>query len=201
MEVLVCILAGYLLGGLNPAALLAKKKQVDLKENGTGNLGATNTFMVIGRGYGILVMILDIIKGFLAVKLMELLFPRYVLAGLIGGVSAVVGHVFPIYMGFKGGKGLAAFAGLILASDPVLFLILLVVCMALMLIIDYAVVLPISATLLYPVVAALHHYDPAAWLLVLGVSILVFCTNWKSLRKVLNGEEIRFREYFKKSAT
>lgn len=198
MEIVICILVGYLLGTLSPAALLSKVKRIDLKEEGTGNLGATNTFMVIGRGYGVLVMLLDIAKAFFTVKLMQLLFPRFVLGGLLAGVSAVVGHVFPFYMGFKGGKGLAAFAGMILAFDGMMFVILAVVCLTLMLIIDYAVVLPISASVLFPVVTALRYDNWGVILLALGVSVLIFLKNWSNLQKAVNGEVVKFREYFHK---
>lgn len=199
MEIVICLLAGYLLGTLSPAAMLSRLKQINLKEQGTGNLGATNTFMVIGKGYGVLVMLLDIAKAFFAVELMAFLFPRLVVGKLLAGVGAVLGHVFPFYMKFKGGKGLAAFAGMILAFDAKIFIILLVVCVALMLIINYAVVLPISAAVLFPVLTALRYDSVSENLLVLAVSILIIVKNWSNVQKARNGEVVKFREYFQKT--
>lgn len=200
MELFFCILLGYLLGTLSPAAILAFVKQINLKEQGTGNLGATNTFMVIGRGYGIMVMLLDITKAFLAVKLAGYLFPRAMLGGLVSGISAVLGHVFPFYMKFKGGKGLAAYAGLILAFDGWIFLALLIICMTCMLIVNYAVALPMSAAVLFPIFAALRYKNLLIFLLTLAVSILIIVKNWSNLRKAMNGEVVKFREYFNKTA-
>lgn len=200
MEFVICILLGYLVGTLNPAALLAKLKEVDLKGQGTHNLGATNTFMVIGRGYGILVMVLDIAKAFLVVKAAQLMFPKVMLAGLLAGCSAVCGHVWPFYMRFKGGKGLAAFAGMILAFDATIFAILVVLCFGLMFAFNYAVVLPISASILFPIVTALRYPNPAIIVPVVLVSLLVLVKNWASLRKAWRGEVVKFTEYFKKTA-
>lgn len=200
MEIAICILLGYLVGTLNPAALLAKIKEVDLKGQGTHNLGATNTFMVIGRGYGILVMVLDIAKAFLVVKAAQLMFPKMMLAGLLAGCSAVCGHVWPFYMKFKGGKGLAAFAGMILAFDAAIFAILVVVCFGLMFAFNYAVVLPISAAILFPVVTAIRYPDLTVIIPVVLVSLLVLVKNWSSLRKAWRGEVVKFTEYFKKTA-
>ena len=200
MEIAICILLGYLVGTLNPAALLAKIKEVDLKGQGTHNLGATNTFMVIGRGYGILVMVLDIAKAFLVVKAAELMFPKMMLGGLLAGCSAVCGHVWPFYMKFKGGKGLAAFAGMILAFDAVIFAILVIVCFGLMFAFNYAVVLPISAAILFPVVTAIRYPDLTIIIPVVLVSLLVLVKNWSSLRKAWRGEVVKFTEYFKKTA-
>ena len=199
MEILFCILMGYLMGTLSPAAVLSKVKQIDLKEKGTGNLGATNTFMVIGRGYGVLVMLLDIAKAYLAVKLAQMLFPRVVLGGMLAGVSAVLGHVFPFYMGFKGGKGLAAYAGMILAFDGWIFLALCIICLTFMLIVDYAVALPMSAAVLFPIFVALRYQSLAVFLLAAAVSALIVVKNWSNLRKAVNGEVVKFREYFHKT--
>lgn len=201
MEILICIVLGYLVGTLSPAALLAKVKEVDLKHQGTHNLGATNTFMVIGHGYGVLVMLLDIAKAYIVVKVAQLMFPKVMLAGLLSGCSAVCGHVWPFYMKFKGGKGLAAFAGMILAFDAVIFIILAVICFALMLTINYAVVLPVSAAILFPIVTAVRYPNITVIIPVVLVSILILVKNWSNLRKAWRGEVVKFTEYFKKEKT
>ena len=125
-----CILSGimgYLLGCLNPAALFAKAKKIDLRKKGTGNLGATNTTIVLGKKYGVIVMLFDIFKAYLAVKLAKVLFPKAALAWLFAGGAAVVGHIYPFYMRFKGGKGLACLGGAVLAISPSMFLVLILI--------------------------------------------------------------------------
>lgn len=104
MNILICILIGYLLGSINPAALISRMKKTNLRDKGTGNLGATNTMLVLGKKYGAFVMAFDISKAFCAVKAAQMLFPALSISGLISGGAAVAGHVWPFYMKFKGGK-------------------------------------------------------------------------------------------------
>ena len=122
MKYFICILLAYLIGSLSPSALLAKIKHKNLKKEGTGNLGATNTTLVFGKMFGFLVMVLDIFKGFLAVKITAWIVPEVEWLAILAGFCAVIGHCFPFYLKFKGGKGLAAFGGVILAYNPLFFL-------------------------------------------------------------------------------
>ena len=152
MSYLIPIIIGYLSGSINPAALIGKIKKVNLRKSGTGNLGATNTALMLGKRLGFAVMIFDIFKSAAAVTVSKLIFPAGAeISGLLAGSAAVIGHMHPFYMKFKGGKGLAAYGGLVLAYDPIIFLILFVVGMACMLIFNYCVALTTSAALLFPV--------------------------------------------------
>lgn len=160
---------GYFLGCLSPAALVSKLKNKNLRSNGTGNLGATNTMLVLGKSYGALVMVLDVTKGYISVRLAQRLFPLYSLAGLIAGCAAIVGHIFPFYLDFQGGKGLAALGGLVLGVDPILFLVLLIAGVAVMVITDHGYAMPITAAVLFPILFAIRSDSPAACLLALGV--------------------------------
>ena len=84
-EMVLSAASGHGLGQLNPAALISKLKNRDLRENGTGNLGATNTMLVFGKAYGIAVMLFDVLKAYFAIKIAKALFTKYVFAGLIAG--------------------------------------------------------------------------------------------------------------------
>ena len=95
MELLSSAVIGYGLGCLSPAALISKLKNIDLRTKGTKNLGGSNTMLVIGRAWGILVMLLDILKAYFAVKIAKWLFPQVTIAQLVAGLFAVIGHVFP----------------------------------------------------------------------------------------------------------
>lgn len=144
-EMILSAAIGYGLGQLSPAALISKLKNKDLRENGTGNLGATNTLLVFGKAYGIAVMIFDVLKAFFAIKIAKYLFPRYLFAGLVAGCFAVIGHIFPSYLNFRGGKGVATFAGLILAYDIRLLLGLLGIAVIVMIVTDTGHYGPVSA--------------------------------------------------------
>ncbi|MDE7361785.1 MAG: glycerol-3-phosphate acyltransferase [Oscillospiraceae bacterium] len=195
MEILLCILTGYLLGCLSPAAMFSKLKKKDLRTEGTGNLGATNVTMVLGRKYGAFVLFFDIAKAFIAVKLAQALFPAFIAAGLLAGAAAVAGHIYPFYLKFKGGKGLAAFGGYILGIDPLLFVFLFVFALALMFVINYSAAMPISAAVLFPILYGVRTGCDASVLIVTAVGCLIICKFWSNLVKAIHGEDITVREY------
>lgn len=197
MKYLYCVLIGYLLGSISPAAIISKIKKVNLKEKGTKNLGATNTMLVFGKAYGVLVMLFDVAKSFIAVKLCEFLFPSFVASGILAGASAVLGHICPFYLKFKGGKGLASFAGMILALDPLLFLIMLFVCVGMILIVNYCVAAPFTAAIIFSTVYGASHPDPAVIIVAVLVSLLLALRHIPDIYRVKRGEDYRIRELLK----
>lgn len=196
-EYLLSILLGYLLGSLSPSALLARLKKENLRAQGTRNLGATNTMLILGKGYGALVMLFDIVKAFAAVKLAQKLFPALVCSGLIAGCAAVIGHIFPFYMKFKGGKGLAAYGGMILGLEPLLFLILLLIAIVAMLITNHAIAMTVSATVLFPIFYAIRGSDLIAFLIVAAVSVLILSRHTGSILEAIHGEDTPVRTFIK----
>lgn len=117
MEYFICCFIGYGLGCMNPAYFISLLKHKDIRNSGTGNLGTTNTFMNFGKACGCAVLLFDMFKAFAAVWLCRALFPEMELASVMAGSMAVIGHIFPFYLHFKGGKGIASLAGFILATD------------------------------------------------------------------------------------
>ena len=203
MEFAISTLLGYLLGSISPAALIAKIKKVNLRKSGTGNLGATNTTLVFGKKFGIAVMAFDIFKSALAVIIARLIFSEVgALAGLIAGASAVIGHMFPFYMKFKGGKGLAAYGGMVLAFDPLLFLILLCLGIISMVIINYGVALTYAAAILFPVLVGIKYWTSAFILpLILisaAISILLMVKHIDNILKAIRKQDYTMRQFLKK---
>lgn len=125
MTVLIVVLA-YLLGSI-PFALIVGKigYGIDIREHGSGNLGGTNTFRVLGKKAGLIVTSADILKGTLAASLPLIFGLGDVLHPLLIGIAAVIGHTYPIFAKFKGGKAVATSAGVLLAYNPLLFIILI----------------------------------------------------------------------------
>ena len=197
MHNILSVLIGYFLGCLSPAAFLGRKHNKDLRKEGTGNLGATNTLIVLGAKSGILVMVFDIAKAFAASRIAKYLFPRHYYASLLAGSGAVLGHCFPCHMKFKGGKGVASFAGMILSHDPLIFLILLVVGLLMMLIINYGVALPITAAVLYPVISLIFSGDGWIFLITAAVSILLIAKHWSNIGKAMRHEHDTVRHFLK----
>jgi len=119
----------YLIGAIPSGYLLAKIKGVDIRKAGSGNIGATNVYRCVGKGWGILTFVLDFLKGYLPAVVFPILIPCPSLGisgahlSLICGCMAVVGHNWPVYLGFRGGKGMATGAGALLGFAPLAMLI------------------------------------------------------------------------------
>lgn len=197
LRMLGSMLVGYLLGSLSPAAFISSVKKKNLKEYGTGNLGATNTLLTFGKTYGIMVMLFDITKAFLSVRLAKLLFPKLAIAGLLAGYFSVVGHIFPFYLNFDGGKGVASFVGIILATEPDMLPVLLLVAAILMFATNYGVAGPISASLLFPCMAGWRAQSLAVFMLLLGVGLLIIYKHVENLKKVKHGREVSVSDFVK----
>ena len=140
MAYFIVILVGYLLGSSSMSYYISKLKKIEIRDKGSKNLGASNTMMVLGWKYGLLVGIHDIGKSILAVILAKHLFPDLELVGFLAGVASVLGHIYPFYLKFKGGKGFASYFGMTLALNWKLALIIALAVVLVTLITDYIVV-------------------------------------------------------------
>lgn len=189
MQALVSLVMGYFIGCINPARLVGKRHDVNLKETGTGNLGATNTALVLGKKAGYFVLFFDMLKSFFSYKLAKYLFPHLAVAGIVAGIGVILGHCFPVFFQFQGGKGLAAFGGLVLAHDPLLFAILLTLGIALAFLLNYGVYLAVSAATLFPILS----YFRSGSLSVLGTTAvaggIVLAVHRSNLHRAITGED------------
>ena len=190
MRSLICLLIGYVFGSLSPAALVSGFKNKDLRQEGTGNLGATNTIIVMGKKLGLMVMLLDIFKSFLAAKVAAALFSEFSLAGLIAAWGAVLGHIYSMFLHFHGGKGVAAFAGMIIYYKPVFFFILAGIAIFLMLVTNLGVVGPASAALLFPVLVYEDCGSLSMALICAAAGFMILFTHLDNIRKIKAGDEI-----------
>lgn len=139
MGYILVILGAYLLGCSNMALYLSKLKNVDARAGGSGNLGASNAVMLMGWKAGILVALHDIGKSVLAVLLAKFLLPELAHIGAVAGVASILGHIYPFYLKFRGGKGFASYLGMILALNWKFALVIMVLVAAVTLITDYIV--------------------------------------------------------------
>lgn len=196
MSAILSLGLGYFIGCINPAAWIGKKKHVDLKQEGTGNLGATNTALVLGKKAGYFVLFFDMLKSIFSYKVARILFPKIaVTASLLAGIGVLLGHCFPVFMDFHGGKGLAAFGGLVLVHDPLLFVILLSLGIVLAFIMNYGVYLAVSAAALFPILSFLRRGDLSDLLLTAAAGGLIIAMHWGNLRRAITHEDpIRVRE-------
>ena len=189
----------YLMGSFSSAVWIGKWfYNTDVRTQGSGNAGATNTFRVLGTKAGIIVMVIDIVKAWGAVTMAHvfardnLTANQFVDYQIILGALAVLGHVFPVFTGFKGGKGVASLVGVIIALySPYIFLLVLV-CFALVFIITrYVSLASITASILFTILAIFVFHEQNTYLIVLAALIAVFIplTHHKNIRRLLKGEE------------
>lgn len=118
MTIVVLTIIAYLFGAIPFGLLVAKSKGIDIREKGSGNIGATNVFRVIGKGWGIFTFVLDALKGFIPAFFFPALGKLDPEWGVLFGLAAIIGHSFPVYLKFKGGKGVATSAGMLLGVAP-----------------------------------------------------------------------------------
>lgn len=200
MEELIAIIFAYLIGSI-PTALIISKKYfgIDIREYGSGNMGATNTFRVLGQKYGTIVMISDIIKGAIAVGLYNL-FPQNVHNELyrtnlmIGfGLAAVLGHIFPIWAQFKGGKGIATLFGMILTIQPVVAASCVTVFLLVLFLTRYISLSSILAGISLPICVLYIYNEKEVFYRVFAVAVscMVVLTHQKNIGRLLKGNESR----------
>ncbi len=124
MYKIVSFAIGYLLGGIQSAILYGKIKGIDITQHGSGNPGTTNAARVLGKKAGMIVFLIDALKAICAVVIARMLFPNEdLLIGLYSGIGAILGHSYPLFFKFKGGKGIATTVGMLIALDFKIFLI------------------------------------------------------------------------------
>ncbi|AHG90773.1 Glycerol-3-phosphate acyltransferase [Gemmatirosa kalamazoonensis] len=187
--------ASYAAGSIPTAYLAGKAKGVDLRKHGSGNLGATNAWRVLGWRVGLAVYAVDTLKGFLPVFLLPRPVAHAELAAIAYGVAAIVGHVRPVFLGFqKGGKGVATAGGVFLALAPLPFVIALGVFLGVFLATGYVSAGSLSAAVALPFALFVYVGRPSPTvILALLVALFVFWTHRANIGRLRRGEESRFR--------
>lgn len=199
MEYILSILIGYLLGCSSMSYYISRIKKVDIKGNGSKNYGASNTVMLAGVKAGVLVFIHDFSKALIAVLLTKWLFPNTEYAGVIAGCASVVGHIFPFYLHFNGGKGYAAFIGMSIAIYPIFGLIAFLISAIFALLVDYVVASTFTFILAIPIFALVTG-DFVSAAIIGATTLLIFCKHHENIRNLMtrNGKEARIWDNLKK---
>lgn len=195
---LLTLILGYLLGSVSNAVWIGKlffKK--DVRKSGSGNAGATNTFRVLGTYAGIAVLILDVFKGWLAVALVLIIqphlssSPNVSLLQVVAGAMAVLGHVFPLFAGFKGGKGIATLVGVLIYLFPLPFIVVVSIFLIVFLSTEYVSLGSIISGIAFPFIVIFIFHISEIPLIVLSIAIALFIpvTHQKNIQRLLKGEE------------
>lgn len=193
MKYVLVIICAYLLGSSSMSYYIAKLKGVDIQQKGSKNLGASNAMMVFGWKYGILVGIHDIAKSAIAVILAVSLFPELPHIGAVAGVASVLGHIFPFYLKFKGGKGFASYLGMTFALNWKLALVICLIIVLATLITDYIVVGTTLTITIVPISLGIIAQNIFPPLILLIATIVIIYKHRMNYVRIVKGTEIGLR--------
>ena len=196
---LACIAMGYFIGNFSPSYLVGLLLGYDVRDEGSHNAGASNTLILAGKTAGLLVAVTDIFKAWAAWRMAQWLFPKLVLAGVISGSACVIGHMYPVFLRFRGGKGFACLGGMVLAHGTGSFICLFSVAIVLVLLLKYVSVVASTMAFLFPL-----------WYLVTGGMVLgamillipaatMLCKHMENFRRIRTGQELRISFLWDKS--
>lgn len=186
-------LCAYLIGCSSMSLYLSKLKGIDLRSKGSKNLGASNTMLLIGWKAGIIVALHDIAKASISVLLANYFFSDLPYIGAVAGVACVIGHIFPFYLYFKGGKGFASFIGMTLALNWRFALVLLLLVIIITLITDYIVVGTATAIFSVPVYFGITSQSWVLAAIIMVATIIITYKHRENFVRIYNGTEMRFR--------
>ena len=204
MEIIIKFLISYLLGSISGSMLIGKIKGVDIRNLGSGNAGGTNAFRTMGAQFAILVLFIDILKGFIAVEyisninLNQIIYYNSININLISilcGCGAVLGHVYPIYYNFKGGKGAGTMIGVLLTLFPLSLAICLASWIIILIITGYVGFSTIIAGIVLPISTAIY-YEGGIFTYFGTFSVLIcffiIFTHRSNISRMMDGSENRF---------
>lgn len=191
MEYIIFILISYLLGSI-PSALIAGKvfKKIDIREHGSGNLGATNAFRVLGKKAGIIVTLSDILKGTMAtlIPLFAMVYFDVEVSRLFIGLFAVLGHTYPLFAKFKGGKAVATSAGIILGVQPLLFIIMILTFLVTLYLFKYVSLASMITGVISTIISVFAN-DLLLFIVILALTIFVFIRHKENIKRIRNKTE------------
>ena len=192
-----CILAGYLTGCINPAYFIARMRGFDIRAKGSGNAGASNAVITMGKGIGIFTALIDIGKAIFITQFMRGLLDTFAMAFILTAVSCILGHIFPFYMQFRGGKGLAALGGVVLSYDWKIFLIFLCAELVLVLLSDYLCMVPVTASVAFTFVYGWQSRSLLGTCALLLATGAILYRHVENFRRIRNGTEAHFSYLWK----
>ena len=201
-QIMLTLIIGYLFGCLQSAFILGKLvRKIDIRDHGSGNAGASNITSTLGLKFGVIVGLVDILKGFFAVQVVKWIYPGNPDLAYLAGLMAILGHIFPFYLKFRGGKGVATLAGMMFGVNWKLglFFVLLVAVPAL--VTDYIVAGSFSTFIALPIVTYFSGYPILMTLLSLGLTVLCFYLHRANIQRILDKEELKISAVIFKKET
>jgi glycerol-3-phosphate acyltransferase PlsY len=199
IQYLIASLIGYLFGCFQTAYIIGKFKQnIDIRLFGTNNAGASNVTRVLGWKYGIITAVFDILKGTAAVILVGALFPENTVLLFIAGAFVVVGHIYPVFLGFKGGKGTASLIGISIAINIKIAIIIVLALVIITILTDYIALGSLAMYTLLPILALFYKYQFSCIIIVSLLCLIGYYKHTINIKRMLAREEVGLRQVAKR---
>ena len=203
VQIVLCVLFGYLIGNINPSYIIGRMRGFDIRKKGSGNAGASNAVITMGKAVGVSSAIFDILKATAAYVFATMIFPDVTFAAEVAGAACILGHMFPVVMGFRGGKGLACVGCVALGIDWRFFLLLLLSVILIAIVTNYICSAPIFASIVVPLCYGFFGKEGTGWLLnaengwwgvvILSVAMLtVLFRHTQNIYRIATGTEMHF---------
>jgi glycerol-3-phosphate acyltransferase PlsY len=188
MSFAILCVASFLLGSIPVGLIIAKARGIDIRKRGSGNIGATNVMRTVGKKEALMTLIGDILKGFVPVLVAWNVVSNTLLVGVVG-IAAVSGHIFSVFLKFRGGKGVATSLGVLLAYSPVTALITIAIWITVFLITKISSLSALIAFIMLPVITFLINHGEGKFLISLIITILVVIKHKDNIRRLFSGNE------------
>ena len=192
MKTLFFAIISYLIGCINPAYLIGQKKGYDIRERGSLNAGASNVLINVGKRAGAFTALFDIFKSFFCYKMAETLIPEFTFAGILCASVCVFGHIFPVFLKFRGGKGFASLCGLILGFNLKAALLMAACAVVILLVTDYLCLVTTFASASIPIIYYCVTKDPIGATIVSFVGMIIISKHFCNFKRIKKGTEARF---------
>ncbi len=198
-QYLIAILIGYAFGCIQSAYLVSTiYGKIDIREHGTGNAGASNITAIMGWKYGVMVAFIDALKGAVAVWVAHAIFPDIPSLPYLAGIAAIIGHIFPFYLKFRGGKGVATLVGIVFGLKFGLGFVFILLVLIPGLLADYIVVGSFAAFIALPILTWLLGYETPLIVLASLMTLLIFYLHRGNIQRILAKEETKISDVLKK---
>ncbi len=196
MNYVFVIVLSYLIGNINPAIIVSKRtKGIDIRKINSKNAGTSNVTMSIGYRWGIFVGIMDILKGIVPVVIVRMIYPTMDVMWFLSGFSVIMGHIFPYYYNFKGGKGTATFGGVLIATMPLFAAVMFFVFFLILYITDYIALSTLAAIIITPIVMMYYHFDIVSIGVMSLFSLVSFYKHLENYKRIIARREVGIRKF------
>ncbi|MEA3310232.1 MAG: glycerol-3-phosphate 1-O-acyltransferase PlsY [Chloroflexota bacterium] len=201
-HIFIAILIGYALGSLQTAYFMGRLvKQLDIREHGSGNAGASNVTDILGLKYGFITGLMDAIKALIAVLLVKTLYPGNATLPYLAGIGAILGHLYPFYLSFRGGKGVACLIGMFFGLNFWWGLLYLGSMIIIALSSNYVVYGSLAVFTAFPLITLLLGQPPLVVGLSVVLSSIIFYKHRSNIRRLINKEELSISKVLKRKTT